>query len=146
MIMLLMSSAFVLSDLVSKTINDSVADAVSAIFGSLIDKEIVWNTGWWIGTWIAGALGSTIGGVAAGLMLRGMAPSIRWKQVCIIALGWSVSFGFGWVASMASGDATSWEEMWPYVIGTSVGSLVGGIAGSSIIFSQLKRSSDPADH
>jgi hypothetical protein len=136
----IMCVAWLSGGVVSEKLDNSLPDAVSNVFGGLMDTDFMWKLGWLIGAYLAGALGGAIGGIVTGLLLRGRTQSIHWKQVWIIALGWAGAYGIAWIAALASGEITSWEDMWSFVVGSGFGYLICGLIGAIVMFSQLRRS------
>jgi uncharacterized membrane protein len=114
-----------------------------AIFGAIwgIVGTIVGTIGEWAGSlgiawpiveaipWaIRGAIAGAIGGFITGLALWWTEPSIRWKQVFVVILGWAIGWAVGVTLAPVTGIPFS-EGIAPILFWGIVGAIVGAIGG-----------------
>ena len=102
------------------------AIAASIMFRHFYDRNLV----------IPGVLGGLVGGLITSLALKWAHPSVRWKHVALVTLGW----GIGWtVGGALAGDIRitgSWEAT--FTIAYALWGAIGGAFGSWITFWQLR--------
>jgi hypothetical protein len=84
------------------------------------------NASWMIGGGIAGL----VGGLITALALKWTQPSIHWKHVASMTLGW----GIGWAVSWAIG----WSLNLDILVRCALWGGIGGAVGSWVMFWQLR--------
>jgi hypothetical protein len=85
---------------------------------------------------IPGALGGLVGGFITSLALKWAQPSIHWKHVAIMTLGW----GLGWAAGGALAGEIRFSYNWEVrlAIGYALWGAIGGAVGGWVTFWQLR--------
>jgi hypothetical protein len=85
---------------------------------------------------LPGALAGLIGGFITSLALKWAQPSIHWKHVVIMTLGW----GIGWAAGGAWASEIRVTHNWEtrLTIGYALWGAIGGAVGGWVMFWQLR--------
>jgi hypothetical protein len=103
-----------------------------------------WGLGWGLGWSVAratvyqwllsGAVGGLVGGLITALALKWTHPSIRWKHVTLVALGW----GIGWAVGGSIGWSIPVTSLLVIVVKYALWAGIGAGAGSWFMFWQLR--------
>jgi hypothetical protein len=101
---------------------------LAIVIGWIIAGIIAWNEIFSPGTILWGISGA-IGGFVTGLALRSTEPSIRWKEILIVIIGWGCAWASAWAVIMGFSVAMS----------LIVAPIMGGVIGGGVMFWQLGR-------
>ncbi len=109
---------------------------------------IGWALGWALGGaigfgyMIQGATAGLVGGLITALALKWAHPSILWKQVALVTLGW----GIGWAVGGSVGWSLRPPAIWgiPNILTWALWGGIGGAVGSWVTFWQLREATQRA--